>query len=163
MRVLIVSDIHGELKTFQQILKAESYDYLISLGDSELSASDLKPVDELVHGNVFMDLGQPYIIKELSGLKVVMTHGHLCHVQRGDEGLIEKGKDFQATLIMHGHTHIARFEKSGPYYLLNPGALYGPRGSWPATYVILKIEENQFTVDFKTLNQTILRSEKGAF
>lgn len=163
MKCLIVSDIHGERETFHHILKQETYDHVISLGDSELKATDLKAVGSLIHGNAHMDLGQSLKVETFQGLTVVMTHGHLVHVHQGDEGLIQSLNVHRAHLIMHGHTHVARFVKHPLGYILNPGAIYGPRGSWPASYAILDIQYHTFTVTFKTLQQTIIQTEQGVF
>lgn len=163
MKCLIVSDIHGELEIFKQIIQQETYDHLISLGDSELSATELKEVDSLIHGNAYMDLGQSMKVETFQGLKVVMTHGHLVHVHKGDEGLIQLLHQHQAHLIMHGHTHVARLVKHPAGTILNPGAIYGPRGSWPASYALLDIKDKKFTITFKTLKQTIIQTEQGAF
>lgn len=163
MKLLIISDIHGELESFKHIIQSETYDHLISLGDSELSATELKDVDSLIHGNAYMDLGQSMKVETFQGLKVVMTHGHLVHVHRGDEGLVRLLNDHQAHLVMHGHTHVARFLEYDARYILNPGAIYGPRGSWPASYALLDIKDKKFTITFKTLKQTIIQTEQGAF
>jgi uncharacterized protein len=161
MKILIVSDIHGDVEAFEHIVKNEPVDHIVSLGDSECSAQTLNSVDTIIHGNALMDFGQAVAVKTFKSLKVVMTHGHLAHVHRGDEGLIKLLKDHQAHLIMHGHTHVARFEYHPPYYLLNPGAIFGPRGSWPSSYALLTVESSTFTVTFKTLDQTIIKTEKG--
>lgn len=163
MKCLIVSDIHGDYPTFFQICQREDYQILIALGDSELSAKALRDVDYLVHGNAYQDLGQPAIVTSIKGLKILMVHGHLEHVQRGDDGLLKKAESTGATVLMHGHTHRARFSKTQDKYLLNPGAIVGPRGHWPASYAILDIKSHQFTVTFKTVDQQILAQEEGKF
>ncbi len=161
MKILIVSDIHGDVDAFQQIVKNEPADHIVSLGDSECSVQALKQVDTIIHGNALMDVGQAVAVRSFKALKVVMTHGHLAQVNQGDEGLIKLLQEHQAHLIMHGHTHLARFIHQPPYYFLNPGAIFGPRGSWPSSYALLTVSAATFTVTFKSLNQTILKTEKG--
>jgi uncharacterized protein len=161
MKLLIVSDIHGEIEAFKNIIAQETYDHLISLGDSELSVADLKPVGSLIHGNAMMDLGQALKVETFAGLKVIMTHGHLSKVHQGDALLLRLLSEHDAHMIMHGHTHVARFKKHGEHYILNPGAIYGPRGSWPSSYATLEIKDKTFIVTFKTLQQHIIHTEEG--
>jgi putative phosphoesterase len=163
MKVLVLSDIHGDVQTFNAICDYEAADYVISLGDSELSPTELSAVDTLIHGNAYLDVGRPLEVKPLNGLKIVMTHGHLEHVQKSDERLIQLLIAHEAHLIMHGHTHVPRFMAHKNGYLFNPGAIYGPRGGHPASYGVLTISKNRFIITFKTLNHQEFKHEEGVF
>ena len=163
MKVLVLSDVHGDVQTFNAICDYEAADYVISLGDSELAPTELSCVDSLIHGNAYLDVGRPLEVSTLNGLKIVMTHGHHEHVQKSDDRLIQLLLTHQAHLVMHGHTHVPRFIAHPNGYILNPGAIYGPRGGHPASYALLDISKNRFTVVFKTLNHHEFKREEGVF
>lgn len=152
MKLLVLSDIHGHAARFKQIVAQEPADHIVSLGDSELSIEALKPVDLVLHGNAYQDVGVPYLVRTFGDFKVVMTHGHLHQVLNGDEGLLHLSTLHGADLCLHGHTHVARLAQTPTVTLLNPGAIAKSRSDLPESYAVLTFEQNQCHVAFKTVS-----------
>ena len=94
-RILIVSDTHGRLNYFKEMLaRTGKPDRLIHLGDSEGQQDEIArlagcPVD-IVRGNCdySSDLAQDKLI-EIGKYRVFLTHGHRYQVNFGIQTLKE--------------------------------------------------------------------------
>ena len=168
MKLLIASDIHGDLESCQLVLKAfkdEGCDKLLLLGDLLYHGprNDLpktyapKAVIELLNANRDiilsvrgncdtevdqMVLGFPiladYAYLELDGLSVFATHGH--HHNTSTPPPLRSGE-----ILLHGHTHVLKCERFGEEnYYLNPGSAALPKEGNPRTYMVY--ENRRFTV-----------------
>ena len=150
MKVLILSDVHGQIETLQTILERHhDVDACLSAGDQELPQSWLdKHSIQAVYGNAFQDSGEAMIQTVFEAWRVVMVHGHRHHVHRGDHGLVQLMAQTQADIIVHGHTHVLRLTQTGKGYLLNPGAVSHSRSSFPSSYVMIDFVKEAATVSF---------------
>ena len=160
MKLLIASDIHGDLESLELVLKAfkdEDCDRLLLLGDLLYHGprNDLpttyapKKVIELLNANKDyimnvkghcdgevdqMVLDFPiladYILLSLDGLNVIATHGHKYSPENPMP--LSKGD-----ILLTGHTHLYANEKFGNDNLyLNPGSVSIPKGGNETTYMI---------------------------
>ncbi|MBO7196282.1 MAG: phosphodiesterase [Clostridia bacterium] len=176
MKLLIASDIHGDLDSMRNLLsiyKKEGCDKILLLGDllyhgprNDLPASyNPKSVISLlnenrhsilaVRGNCDTEVDQmvldfpilaDYICLSLDGLTVYATHGHKYNI---DSPLPFNEGD----ILLHGHTHILACEEFGNNnYYLNPGSVAIPKGGNPRSYMIY--ENRSFTV--KDLDGSII-------
>lgn len=180
MKLLIASDIHGDLESLELVLKAfkdEGCDRLLLLGDLLYHGprNDLpttyapKKVIELlnankdyimnVKGNCDGEVDQmvldfpilaDYILLSLDGLTVFATHGHHHNTQTPPPLL-------KGDILLHGHTHVLKCEEFGNGNLyLNPGSAALPKEGNPRTYMVY--ENRSFTVkDF--LGNVIFKKE----
>jgi hypothetical protein len=131
VKLLILSDTHGDTGAVPGAVKRENPDVIIHLGDY---TSDFKAIRELfpelpfygVRGNndYHAAFNDEELI-ELGGKKIFMTHGHGYHVKSGLSDLIRKGVSLGADLTLFGHTHKACITQSGSLTLFNPGAAAG--------------------------------------
>ena len=168
MKLLIASDIHGDLESLELVLKAfkdEDCDRLLLLGDLLYHGprNDLpttyapKKVIELlnankdyimnVKGNCDGEVDQmvldfpilaDYILLSLDGLTVFATHGHHHNTQTPPPLL-------KGDILLHGHTHVLKCEEFGNGNLyLNPGSAALPKEGNPRTYMVY--ENRCFTV-----------------
>ena len=168
MKLLIASDIHGDLESLELVLKAFRYeecDRLLLLGDLLYHGprNDLpttyapKKVIELlnankdyimnVKGNCDGEVDQmvldfpilaDYILLSLDGLTVFATHGHHHNTQTPPPLL-------KGDILLHGHTHILKCEEFGNENLyLNPGSAALPKEGNPRSYMVYK--NRSFTV-----------------
>lgn len=69
---------------------------------------------------------------ELDGVTVAMRH----KPGRSDTDLAMFGRERDADLVLHGHTHRPRVEDTGDLLIVNPGSHADPRGN-PASHVEL--------------------------
>lgn len=168
MKLLIASDIHGDLESCELMLKAyrdEGCEKLLLLGDILYHGprNDLprtynpKAVIELlngvreeiiaVRGNCDTEVDQmvlnfpilaDYAYLSLDGLSVLATHGHKFNLSALPP--MKRGE-----ILLHGHTHVLRSEEFGDgNYYLNPGSVSLPKEGNPRTYMVY--ENRKFTV-----------------
>ena len=171
-KIMIASDIHGDAKTAEALLRRfdeSGADRLVILGDILYHGprNDLpegyapKRVIELlcpyadkllcVRGNCDTEVDQmvltfpilaDYAYILTDGLRIFVTHGHKYNTQTPPP--LAEGD-----ILLHGHTHILTCEKFGEDNIyLNPGSVAIPKGGNPRTYMVY--ENRCFTVkDFE--------------
>lgn len=176
MKLLIASDIHGDLDSAKAVLAAyerEGADKLLLLGDllyhgprNDLPTTyNPKAVIELlnnnkdkilaVRGNCDTEVDQmvltfpilaDYAYLSLDGLSVFATHGH--HHNTATPPPLRRGE-----ILLHGHTHVlcATPFGDGNWYI-NPGSAALPKEGNPRTYAVY--ENRAFTV--KTLDGAVV-------
>lgn len=152
MKLVVFSDAHGNKQAVERVINYNSdADYLISLGDSELPLSYLQSKNiVMIKGNYPFDAGFKYEIKmNFHNKKVYLTHGHKYGVHKENKKLIQYGLNKGFDLIMFGHTHIVFQEEIEGMLVLNPGSCSRPRNTFPPTYLIVFINENEITYTFQ--------------
>lgn len=111
MKLLIFSDSHGNVANMEDVVRLESPDRILHLGDLARDAQELAekfphiPVT-YVPGNC--DGRRPDLPEErvftLDGCKILMTHGHIYHVKMGMGMAIRAAREAGAHLLCFGHT-----------------------------------------------------------
>lgn len=148
MKILIVSDTHGQEKNLEEVLEKESpIDALIHLGDLEggedFINTHVSCPAYLVSGNndFFCSLPREREIT-LGNSQVLLTHGHYYYVSLGVEELRRQAASRDYQVVMFGHTHKPYLETKDGVTILNPGSLSYPRqeGRRPS-YMIMEIDE----------------------
>ncbi len=145
-KVLLISDSHFENDILEEVINYhQDIDLYIHCGDSSLPYHHALLNNFItVKGN--HDEDDRFLtdrFTNINGIRTFITHGHLYHVYKSDEMLIEKAKKLKCTLILHGHTHIPEFKKIGPYTIINPGSLMFNRGNYGyGTYAIMTISDD---------------------
>lgn len=180
MKILICSDIHGDLESAEKLIslfREEGADKLLILGDilyhgprnnlplgympkgvTEL-LNENKNVIFAVRGNCDTEVDQmvldfpilaDYALLSLDGLTVFATHGHKFNTKTPPP--LSKGD-----ILLHGHTHIpACIEFGDDNIYLNPGSASMPKENNEKTYMIY--EDRCFTL--KTLSGETLFAKK---
>ena len=180
MKILICSDIHGDLESAEKLIslfREEGADKLLILGDilyhgprnnlplgympkgvTEL-LNENKNVIFAVRGNCDTEVDQmvldfpilaDYALLSLDGLTVFATHGHKFNTKTPPP--LSKGD-----ILLHGHTHIpACIEFGDDNIYLNPGSVSLPKENNEKTYMIY--EDRCFTL--KTLSGETLFAKK---
>ena len=160
MKLLIASDIHGDLDSAKSMFEAfekERCDKILLLGDllyhgprNDLPPSyNPKAVIELlndnkekmlaVRGNCDTEVDQmvlkfpilsDYCYLSLDGLSVFATHGHRFNTENLPP--LRHGE-----ILLHGHTHVPKYEEfgNGNVYI-NPGSVSLPKEGHPRTYMV---------------------------
>ena len=180
MKLLICSDIHGDLDSMQKVLEAfhrEKCERILILGDLLYHGprNDLPPtyapkeviklINEnknlifSVRGNCDTEVDQmvldlpilaEYIYLSLDGLDIFATHGHLYNTENPPK--LRPGE-----ILLHGHTHVLTAqERDEGYVYLNPGSAALPKMGNPRTYMVY--EDRTFTV--KELDGKVVFSRK---
>jgi len=167
MKLLFISDIHGSLFYANKAMESfhnENAQYLVLLGDilyhgvrnplpkdynpKEVASLLNKFADKIiaVRGNCDSEVDQMVldfpIMSDYSnilykGRRLFLTHGHIYNVD--NMANLCKGD-----ALIYGHTHVARVEKRGDIFILNPGSISMPKEDSPNSYAIL--EEDTFKI-----------------
>ena len=140
MKMLIISDIHGDIESLDLIIEKITkfkIDKLIILGDlcsyysSSFDIADkldsLKPMIEVVKGNCDTDEFINYfgidmpIIKNISlnNKMITITHGHIYNQYNLPKNCGE--------IFLSGHTHRKELVKINNRIIANPGSIGRPR------------------------------------
>jgi putative phosphoesterase len=150
MRIGIVSDTHGRLRTVegvQRLLRAEGVECVLHCGDID-DADTVRLFRDLpahfVFGNCDDDrtglrqamdeigasLHESFGSLELGGRKIAWTHGDDWRRLQ----VLEHSGAFD--FLFYGHTHQAEEHRTGPTRVINPGALQRARVK---TFVVLDL------------------------
>ena len=160
MKLLICSDIHGDLDSMKDVLSAyekEGAEKILILGDllyhgprndlpkSYAPKEVIKLLNEnreiiiSVRGNCDTEVDQmvlnfpilaDYAYLELDGLTVLAAHGH--HHNTTTPPPLRNGE-----ILLHGHTHVLKIEEFGNNNIyINPGSAALPKENNPRTYAI---------------------------
>ena len=145
MKILVVSDTHGNLKNIEFALKNFPHEKVFFLGDGY---KDLKNFGDeeiyAVKGNCdfFVTADEDEVLK-IEGYKILLTHGHTYGVKYTLSALTEKAEKEKFDLVCFGHTHkFFNLEKNGVTYL-NPGSL---GAMCENSFAILNIEKNSIKI-----------------
>ncbi|MBE6804371.1 MAG: YfcE family phosphodiesterase [Ruminococcaceae bacterium] len=130
MRILVLSDSHGDYFTMKKIIKAQpNAEVVIFLGDGHYDFERCKPLLDdkriyAVKGNndFHCDYPKNAIICE-GGIKIYITHGHYEYVKSSFGRLITVAKENSCTLALYGHRHEQREENCDGVKLFSPGAV----------------------------------------
>ena len=124
MRILVVSDSHGDYRSLKKAIAAQpTAEVIVHCGDGANEVESLEidfPEKQLiaVRGNCdWSSMLPPTEIAQVGGKRLFVTHGHL----------------YQA----YGHTHCAMNEYDDGLYIMNPGSCHG----YGATYGYIDITE----------------------
>ena len=150
MKILIVSDTHGQMTNLKTVLKkVRPIDYLIHCGDLGTDMETLQkmagcPVS-CVRGNNDFGTNLPWEEElAIAGKRILIVHGHKfgINLYRGYDVIREAGRLRGCDVVMYGHTHEPVIDSEEPEVtLINPGSLTFPRqaGRQPS-YIIMSTD-----------------------
>lgn len=170
MKILIVSDIHGNYLNMKKVLDNErTFDYMFLLGDilygPEIEGYDPDRLAELlneysnkifyVRGNCDVSrmnlldfyMEKDYLLLPIDNIKFFLTHGHMYN-----EYHLPDIDYFD--VYMQGHTHIPVMKEEKNKIYLNPGSITLPKGMSDKSYIIYQ-DKDFFLKDLK--NNTIIK------
>ncbi len=147
MRILIVSDTHGNHRNLDKVLeRVGKIDALIHMGDVEGGEHYIEAVTDC---EIYMVAGNndfcSFLPKErqfqIGKYNIFITHGHNYGVYMGTSRLKQEARERNADIVMYGHTHRPDLDFSDDVIVVNPGSLSYPRqeGRRP-TFAIMEID-----------------------
>ena len=171
MKILIMSDIHGNYESLNNVLKNESFDKLIILGDLFSYGFNYNNKDEnnilkllsnykdaiiLIKGNCdenisyeeFGLFAHDVISLHLNNHVVTLTHGNIY-----SKGFLP---NYHGDIFASWHTHVPMLLKEQGIIYLNPGSIGKPRGGLDKSYAIF--EDNK--IEIKTIDGKIIKEMK---
>lgn len=153
MKLLILSDSHGDIPTLEDILKKEKgIDAVIHLGDGGTNMWDVKELTQnypvyQCQGNCdssFYNFSSE-INLTLYSKKIMACHGHRYNVKNGLNTIYFAAKEKGADICLYGHTHIPNNEYYAGIHLFNPGAVKDGR------YGIIELDDDKIHPTLKTV------------
>ena len=157
MRIVAISDSHGDFYHFHRVMELESdADCFIFLGDRKKELDDIrclypKKIIFSVRGNCDLscnDKATDRFMKD--GHTIIYTHGHLYNVKRTKDELFELAKKEDADMVLYGHTHIPDILYKDGVYLVNPGSIGMPKDGH-ATYAVIDFTPERLVPIIKQL------------
>lgn len=145
MRIIVVSDTHGNYSKLEDVLfQQPRADYFIHLGDGEREFDEVQGYHQnikflSVAGNCDFASSLPKDAEiVLCEKRIYFTHGHKYGVKSGYGRVICEALRRNADILLFGHTHVAMTAYENGLYIMNPGSLGHPQES-NATYGIIDI------------------------
>ena len=146
MKILVLSDSHGNVKNMAQAVELVSPRTILHLGDCWRDAEELQELYpniplEQVPGNC--DFGRFEAAERLLFIedkRVLIAHGHTMQVKYGLLSAQYRAQEMGADILLFGHTHVPLVENDGNLILLNPGSI-GDRSR--PTYGVLEWRSGQ--------------------
>ncbi len=149
MKILIISDIHGDYNTLEKITNDESFDKLIILGDLfnySMITNDLKDNKIikllkkyknnliLIKGNCDNFIDYKKIDLYAHEIITITLNNHLVTITHGNK--YSKGflPNYHGDIFLSGHTHINNLIKEYGIIYVNPGSISLPRGGSSKSY-----------------------------
>lgn len=154
MKILVVSDTHGNHLTPLKLLEETGAEMLIHLGDEFNDALKLAQLTGIpvikVPGNCDHKGIEPReLLESISDRKFFITHGDIYRVKNGLDRLVEKAKELHASVVLFGHTHMPLIQNQDGVLLINPGTLMS--GSDSKSYAILTVTHAKVAAEINHL------------
>lgn len=143
MRIVLMSDNHGEERVLSRIINKEKADHIIHCGDFCTNREALPALDQLtvVRGNCdFADVSND-AVWEGGGFRFFVTHGHRYEVKASLMKLSYRAQEVAADIVCFGHSHYPYCDEHDGRLYINPGSVVQPRGYTVPTYAVLETEE----------------------
>ena len=137
MRILVISDTHGDVYTLRKAVNSQpTAEVIIHCGDGDEQVQFLKDnyKDKMivgVRGNCdwYSFLPSKEIIS-VCGKKIFITHGHLYNAKLTMYQLVCAAREAQADILLFGHTHQAVTDYEDGLHIMNPGSCHGYGASY---------------------------------
>lgn len=128
-KIVILSDTHGNRRAIDGLdVILKECDYIFHLGDTSSDGAYIRAnypeKTFIVNGNCDpLKLGEDEIVKEVDGVKIFATHGHLYGVKSSLTRLAARANELDCDIALYGHTHSPREDILYGVTLINPGTL----------------------------------------
>ena len=152
MKILVLSDSHGNLANMETAVEREQPDMIFHLGDcwrdAERLAEEYPDIPmEHVPGNCDCRPEEPAEKLVFPGdCRVLLCHGHTYGVKTSLLAAGLKAEQENLDAFLFGHTHKSLVDRRGKTLFLNPGTI--GRGARP-TYGVLTAEDGK--IDGRTV------------
>jgi phosphoesterase, MJ0936 family len=168
MKILVVSDSHGNSELLYRTADKEHPDMFIHLGDLEDSRQNVeKRIGApnvpciFIKGNCDYfsgdDLKDRSVFK-LKGHKFLCVHGHVQSVGYRKDSLLYTAAEEGCDIVLYGHTHVPFDEfievpfENRKVHVMNPGSIALPRGGSSRSYLVIDMSDSgAYESEFKSL------------
>lgn len=148
MKILVLSDSHGEIASMARAILEQGPDAVIHLGDCVPDANALQArfpaltIYQVKGNNDWRDQTPERLELSLEGVRILAVHGHQYGVYSGPLRVSLAAREAGADVALYGHTHIPACERTRDgLWLLNPGAC----GKYTPTCGVIEIANGRCT------------------
>lgn len=159
MKILVFSDSHGRVDAIRLLMARyndEKPSIVFGLGDFLYNGprngvpGDYEPQEAAdilknilvphyyVRGNCDSRVDETVLGEELSDYLELVIEGRTFELYHGDYPGEKQLKKASGSVILSGHTHVPRLEKSDGVYYFNPGSTSFPKGGSVPSYMIIE-------------------------
>ena len=150
MRILIVSDTHGEvgrvIEVYKKLAKESPVDLIVHCGDY---ADDAAKIQRMLGKRVLWVRGncdgcfdeKEFAVLETEAGNFFVCHGHMQNIGYSKQDLYYYACQEECIGAIYGHTHRADKTELGDFLFLNPGSLTRPRDGSGGTFALLNTSE----------------------
>ncbi|SMO36671.1 metallophosphoesterase family protein [Melghirimyces algeriensis] len=165
MRVLVVSDSHGDGKSLHSVVDQAQADHVIHCGDFCTRRDQLPKCSlTVVRGNCDWEDVPEEDWWDVNEHRFFVTHGHRYQVRSSLLPVQYRSEEIEATIACFGHTHFPVCEQVGNVLLINPGSLVDPRGFPRPSYAVVEMgAERKLSVTFYTPEGETIPERGGVF
>ena len=150
MKILVISDTHGDIKRAVNLVNSiKAIELIIHCGDNKRDAEKLSerfPDIEViaVSGNCDMHMGVDFTIVDTEAGDIFVTHGHDYGVNHNLSEIVEAAKDYDCKAMCFGHTHKPLCVEHDGVLIVNPGSLSEPRGGSEPSCAVITTDGGKF-------------------
>ena len=150
MRILVMSDSHGNKDAILKAAVRESPELILHLGDHDRDCSVIEQKHpeiplRAVRGNCDRSsYGLDTDEFTIDGKHFFMTHGNIFGVKTGLTSIINNACLRGADVLLFGHTHTPHYSINEGISVINPGSI----GMGGKTYAVLELRNGVVTCEF---------------
>ena len=149
MRIVVISDSHGNKAGINKIFESVQFDHLFFLGDGlgDLGAYIYLDNVHAVSGNCdfFSSIPNERIL-DIAGKKILITHGNRYGVKSGLNALVDYAVSENIDIAIYGHTHRQLSEEIRGVLLINPGS-FKKNSDGESRGIILNIDKDNISIE----------------
>lgn len=168
MKILILSDIHGDYDSFNKVIKSEKFDKLIILGDLFSYSYNYEYYEDepiikllqkfknkliLIKGNCDIQINYEELGLQAHDIITIPLNNNLVTLTHGNRYCKGFLPEYHGNIFMNGHTHIPILTKENNIIYCNPGSIGKPRANSSKGYLIF--DDNKLIL--KTINSEIIK------
>ena len=164
MKIIVMSDSHGDLEMVQAISTLPEnliVNALFHCGDSELPF-DHPVFGQMVkiRGNCDTDARFPNnVVVKVDEKTIYAVHGHEHNVNQTLMTLHYDAIKKNADIVLFGHTHLYGAYLIDGILFVNPGSTQLPRGGKKATYAIVEWNE-KIRITYRNLQHEVIDTQE---
>ena len=129
MKMLVLSDSHGNLDNMVRAVEQTRPNRIVHLGDVMRDGEKLHalfpaiPFDQVPGNCDLAAFDAPEKLLFLENKRILLCHGHTLHVKEGLLTAMYAALEKQADVLLFGHTHRVFSEVRNGVAMLNPGSI----------------------------------------
>ena len=129
MKILVLSDSHGNVSHMIQAVERETPGMILHLGDCWRDAEKLRdqfpsiPMEQVPGNCDFRSTEPNEQLLMLAGKRALICHGHTYGVKQSLLSAGFRAEELDLDLFLFGHTHRPLVDLRGKTWFLNPGSI----------------------------------------